>query len=107
MENEKHILECWYSGQIPEREFFDMLSQNHKLLKLWHEQIIINSKKMTKKENQKRRKSNRINPKVIEWNKKQRHESRPVPAWKIDLFKIVNKYETKNLVKLNTKSYNS
>ena len=49
MENEKHILECWYSGQIPEREFFDMLSQNHKLLKLWHEQIIINSKKNAKK----------------------------------------------------------
>tara|TARA_R100000664_G_scaffold9545_2_gene15991 strand:- start:4551 stop:4742 length:192 start_codon:yes stop_codon:yes gene_type:complete len=62
---------------------------------------------MTKKENHNRRKSNRINPKVIEWNKKQRHESRPVPAWKIDLFKIVSKYETKNLVKLNSKDYNS
>ena len=62
---------------------------------------------MTQKKNQKRRKSNRINPNVIEWNKKQRKESRPAATWKIDLFKIVSKYETKNFVKLSTKDYNS
>ena len=62
---------------------------------------------MTQKKNQKRRKSNRINPKVIEWNKKQRKESRPDDTWKRDLFKIVSKYETKNFVKLSTKDYNS
>lgn len=61
---------------------------------------------MTQKENQKRRKSNRINPKVIEWNKRQKFESRPIASWKIDLFKIVSKYETKSFVNLNTKDYN-
>jgi|TARA_R100000664_G_scaffold7088_1_gene12196 hypothetical protein len=38
---------------------------------------------------------NRINPEVIQWNKTARKQPRPVPLWKIDLFKIVSRNETK------------
>ena len=45
MDKEKDILECWYAGQIPENEFYKLLTKNNNLLQLWHQLIIEKSKK--------------------------------------------------------------
>tara|TARA_Y100001938_G_scaffold82975_1_gene114149 strand:+ start:408 stop:572 length:165 start_codon:yes stop_codon:yes gene_type:complete len=53
MEYEKNILKCWYSGQIPEEDFYKLLIKNKSLLQLWHETMV---KHACKKHEQKKEK---------------------------------------------------
>ena len=63
------------------------------------------TKKKKKYNNSIRKIAKKINPVVIEWNKRERGYKKPMDEWQLDLLKLVRKNETKWFGDLQTKVY--